>query len=387
MQQYQEELEKLLKEQINAHTFSQVTLSGSQKNASVKKVTIRLVSVKGKPSFQVSYQYSDKVIHKNVSEEECQRLIYTLLTTEFKQGLLQTKESNYQILVGNKQKVTILKKSSKHNLKGISHNREKNYLLQKETSMPFLNALGIMNRDGEVYPKKQNKFRQINRFVEMIDDVLSSFDKGKKISIVDFGCGKSYLTFALYHYLHEMKGYEISVLGLDLKADVIAFCQKLADDLGFKNLKFRVGDIAQHIPEAKVDMVITLHACDIATDMALEKAVRWNADVIMSVPCCQKELSKQIKNNALTPMLKHGILKERFSALATDAMRAQILSIVGYSTQVIEFIETEHTPKNLMIRAIKKKMAPKDVERAFAEYNAFKQELGISPYLEGLLAE
>lgn len=379
-----DQLKKAIEEIMTAGVL-QATISNSVRDGEVKKVTVRQVMIKGSMKYQVTLHYRDKVTHHNYSAGECQKLLLDLLSNDFKQALIHTPDQNYHLLMSSKKKVTIMKKASTHLSKPLSHNRKKEHLLQNENSLHFLQALGIMNKNGEVYPNKQNKFRQINRFVELVRDILPVFDKKKMISIVDFGCGKSYLTFALYHYLQQIEGYKISVLGLDLKSDVIEFCQKLADDLLFTNLKFCVGNIAEHIPKGKVDMVVTLHACDTATDMALEKAVKWEADVILSVPCCQKELLKQIENSDLTPLLKHGILKERFSALATDAARAQILTIVGYNAQVIEFVDTEHTPKNLMIRAIKKKTPPHDIQKALNEYNAFKDLLAISPYLETIL--
>jgi SAM-dependent methyltransferase len=244
-----------------------------------------------------------------------------------------------------------------------------------------------MNKEGKVLAKKYDKFRQINRFVEMIADIVPHLPQEKTIRVVDFGCGKSYLTFALYYYLKEVKGLDIEVTGLDLKEDVIRHCSSLAMKLGCDGLRFLVGDIAQYDELEQVDMVVTLHACDTATDAALEKAVRWNASVILSVPCCQHELMPQVKNDILRPMLAHGIIKERFASLATDAVRARILDILDYKTQLIEFIDMEHTPKNVLIRAVKGKNSRSDRKRLIREYVEFKRFLHIDPYLERALRD
>jgi SAM-dependent methyltransferase len=253
-------------------------------------------------------------------------------------------------------------------------------VLEEGQSVPFLIKLGVMNEEGKVYPKQSDKFRQINRFLEMVQDVLPHLSRHHKLQIVDFGCGKAYLTFALHHYL-TMQGFDFDVMGLDLKEDVIALCQELAHQLGCKGLSFALGDINQYQTDSKVDMVVSLHACDTATDAALEKAIRWQADVILCVPCCQHELFNQIKNADLQPLLKHGSLKERFSALATDAARAQLLELLGYHVQVVEFIDLEHTPKSLLIRATKKEKN-ENQSKLWEAYKTYKQSLQINPSLE-----
>ena len=199
---------------------------------------------------------------------------------------------------------------------------------------------------------KFDKFRQINRFLEFIEDVLPELPKDREVTILDFGCGKSYLTFAIYYYLHELKGYDIRIIGLDLKTDVIYACNQLAKKNGYRKLKFMEGNIADYTGSDEVDMVVTLHACDTATDFALAKAVGWKAKVILSVPCCQHEVNRQIANETLAPLFSYGLIKERMAALVTDAMRAEYLKRDGYDTQILEFIDMEHTPKNILIRAI-----------------------------------
>lgn len=371
---------KELEELIRAKTLIKATLSNPRKNKEPKKVTIRRLSIKGQDVFQISTYFSKKILHSNVSDEDCEKMIKEWLHEEFRQGLFSTKEGDYQVLVSKKQKITILKQSLSQTVE-IGHDKQKDYLLKEGSPIPFLVELGIMNPEGKVYPSKWNKFRQLNRFLEMVEDTIPSLDQTKKLSIIDFGCGKSYLTFALYHYLTDLKGLSVSIRGLDLKEDVVHFCQGVAERLAYPGLSFAVGDINDQTEMSKVDMVIALHACDTATDAAIEKAVRWKADVILVVPCCQHELYSQVNSTLLAPLLKHGILKERFAALATDAARAQLLTLLGYSAQVLEFIETEHTPKNLLIRATRNVLT-QDRTKQREEYLLFKKTLGIEPSLE-----
>ncbi len=240
-----------------------------------------------------------------------------------------------------------------------------------------------MNARGEVYNVKKDKFRQINRFLEMINDVLPHFDLATPLKVIDFGCGKAYLTFALYHFLRITKNYQVHLIGIDLKQDVIHSCQELAKTLGYQeDLCFIHEDIEHYQAQEEIDLVVSLHACDTATDAALEKAIRWQSKVILSVPCCQHELSQQIQQDLLRPLLKHGILKERFAALTTDAVRAQLLEVLGYHAQILEFIDVEHTPKNLLIRAIKKTVLDGHQRLAWQNYLKFKQLLNLSPSLE-----
>ena len=233
---------------------------------------------------------------------------------------------------------------------------------------------------GHIITQKYDKFRQINRFLEFIQDILPRLDQQREVTILDFGCGKSYLTFAMYYYLRELKGYDVNIIGLDLKTDVIEKCNHLAVKYGYEKLHFYQGDIADYEGVSSVDMVVTLHACDTATDYALAKAVEWGAKVILSVPCCQHEVNRQIKNEVLEPVLKYGILKERMAALMTDGIRANLLESMGYETQILEFIDMEHTPKNLLIRAVKTGK-PKDMKSTVQ----LMKELHINPTLERLL--
>lgn len=235
----------------------------------------------------------------------------------------------------------------------LSHNRTKEYILKEGIPVPFLIDLGVMNNLGDVVKSRYDKFKQINRFLEFIRDIADELPKNREIRIIDFGCGKSYLTFAIYYYLHELQGRDVAITGLDLKKDVINKCNVLSNKYGYDKLVFKLGNIADYTGEETVDMVVTLHACDTATDYALFKAVSWNAKVILSVPCCQHELNSKIQNDIFSPVLDYGILKDRLSAIFTDAIRAEALKIKGYKTDILEFIDMEHTPKNLLIRAVK----------------------------------
>jgi SAM-dependent methyltransferase len=310
------------------------------------------------------------------------------------------------ILISKKGKVTVNAKTnaeannSAKQMVNLNHNREESYVLAEGTPVPFLQDLGIMTGDGKIAKAKYDKYKQINRFLEFIEDILPSLDKNRELTIIDFGCGKSYLTFAMYYYLKELKGYDIQVIGLDLKKDVIEHCNQLAKRYQYDKLNFLVGDIASYNGVDKVDMVVSLHACDTATDYALFKAIRWNAEVILSVPCCQHELNNQIKNEVLNPILHYGIIKERIAALATDALRAELLEAAGYKTQILEFIDMEHTPKNLLIRGVKKanksdninndKRKPEILELSHEKmigYENSRKFLNVEPTLYQLLLE
>lgn len=379
-----EALRKLITQIIQDTSLITASLSQLRKRegASYTKVTIKPVELKNKLFYQFAYYSGTKVTHENVPAEEAGALLTALLEETFRQALFCTPEADYQVLISKKYKVSILTKSPTKTRSDImlAHNRKKTYILEEGTPVPFLMELGIMNDEGKVFARKYDKFKQINRFLEMVEDILPHLPEGRPLTIVDFGCGKSYLTFALYHYLAIKTQRKVNIVGLDLKADVIEHCSMLAKKLNYSQLRFLVGDIADYDELEQVDMVVTLHACDTATDAALEKAVRWGASVILSVPCCQHELFSQVKNPVMEPLLSHGILKERFSALATDGIRAKLLDVMGYRTQLLEFIDMEHTPKNILIRAVKGSAGDKD--KLWQEYSAFRDFLSASPYLE-----
>lgn len=309
-------------------------------------------------------------------QQKCSKEIGVSKNNQEKQNQKLKKEESQQ----NNEKSKIEKKNSI----GLEHNRVKQYILEEGRPVDFLVGLGVQSADGKVLKAKYDKFRQINRYLEFIEDILDELPRDRTIRIIDFGCGKSYLTFAMYYYLHELCKKDIEVIGLDLKTEVIDHCNSLAKEYGYQHLHFEKGDIRNYEKSEQVDMVVSLHACDTATDYALEKAVKWGAKVIMAVPCCQHEVNKQIKCRTFSPILKYGLIKERISALLTDALRANLLEAQGYHTQILEFIEIEHTPKNLLIRAVKQnRMQPKgegDI-REIAEF------LHIFPTLEKLLSK
>lgn len=349
-------LQNFLKEQFDDGVMLAV-LSGQRKKESdvPSRVRIRPVEIRGERVFQATATVGTKAIHKNYTLEEVLSYVEASLTDGFSQLQIQGQMKDGTVLVSKKGKQTI--KTRPHEalepVKIQSHNRVKQYILKEGIPVPFLVDLGVMNKEGKVHTHSYDKFKQINRFLEFIEDILPSLQKDREVTILDFGCGKSYLTFAMYYYLKELKGYDVNIIGLDLKEDVIKKCSGLARKYGYEKLHFLQGDIADYEGVNKVDMVVTLHACDKATDYALAKAIEWDAEVILSVPCCQHELNYRIQNDLLEPVLKYGILKERMSALITDGIRAELLESEGYHTQILEFIDMEHTPKNLLIRAVK----------------------------------
>jgi len=346
-----------------------------------RKLSVRPIKLKSGLFYQFERQLNNKVFHENVAAEQLPGKLAGAMDS-YKQALFKTAEADVQVLANKKGELTLISraKTAKEQAVPREHNRSKQYVLPEGEPVPFLVALGVMSAEGKVVKAKYDKFRQINRFLEMVADVVSELPRDKPLRIVDFGCGKSYLTFALYHFLAIKEGLPVRIIGLDLKKDVIEACSKLASELEWDNLAFSVGDIADYEDRSPIDMVVTLHACDIATDAALLKAIGWEASVILSVPCCQHELFRQISQPILQPLLKHGILKERFSALVTDAIRANLLELAGYRTQLLEFIDLEHTPKNILIRAVKSRKS--DHAQLKAEYERFRDFLSVTPYMD-----
>lgn len=334
-----------------------MVISGQKNKSEDKAVKIRIrpVILKNEIEYQVSEFVGRKVLHSNHSAADVKKKIIDYMTEDFKQAQINMTDAAATIL-SSKSKTLTCKYKKAGQLKvqrDLSHNRTKKYIIQEGKPVAFMIDLGVMGQDGKIIRTRYDKFRQINRFLEYIEDILPKLDKERELTIIDFGCGKSYLTFAMYYYLKELKGYNIRIIGLDLKADVIEHCNELRTRYGYDKLDFYVGDIATYKDVDKVDMVVTLHACDTATDYALAKAVKWGAEVILSVPCCQHEANRTIKSDILSPVMEYGILKERMAAIVTDAARAKLLTANGYDTQILEFIDMEHTPKNLLIRAVK----------------------------------
>ncbi len=378
-----ERLNNILEEQLN-DCLVQIIVSNPRRAALSQKVKIRPVLLKESLNFQVTEYRGKQVFHENLEKEAVISYVMEQMQNFFGQLELQSTTKTVNVLVSKKGTVTIKQKvqTGEVKQKELSHNRKKRYILEEGVTVPFLADLGVQTKEGKIVNSRYDKFRQINRYLEFIQDIVEELPKGRELTIVDFGCGKSYLTFAMYHYLKVMKGLDIRVIGLDLKEDVIAYCNELKDKYGYEKMSFTTGDIAGYTGVDAVDMVVTLHACDTATDYALEKAVNWGASVILSVPCCQHELNYQIQNEALSPVLKYGLLKERMAALITDGLRAEMLEQCGYDTQVLEFIDMEHTPKNILIRGVKRN---KEQKSDFEKYDKCCKALKADPMLGRLL--
>ena len=373
---------------INAG-LRKIVISNKQNKAyEYRKVEITPVKVKGVSKYQVS-SYTDKqVFQDNINIEETASRVAEIFPVELKQMNIFT-ESKEIALKGSKsgkllRNTKILVAGPVVNAEKTAHNRQKNYILKEGTVIPPLVDMGVFTKEGKVVASMYDKFKQINRFIELVDDVLKNHTKDA-INIVDFGCGKSYLTFILYYYLVEIKGKKANIVGLDLKEDVIKKCNATAKKYGYHNLQFKLGDINGYSSDMPVDMVVTLHACDTATDYALYNAVQWNATYIMSVPCCQHEVNKTISSDTLAPMMKYGIIKERTAALATDALRGAMLEHCGYKTQLLEFVDLAHSPKNILIRAVKANVSKEKKAKSLEEARKMCGFLGVEPTILKLL--
>ena len=354
------------------------TISGKKdKNQKNEKVKIDTILIRDEAILQFATYTDKQVFHKNLKDSEVNDEIIRLLKEEFNNLELVTKDYIYSYRITSKGKVLSNKRKAQEvSLVPLSHNKKKNYLIEDGTKVPALVDLGIQMPDGKVTKAGYDKFKQINRFLEIIDD---SIKDEKKLNIIDFGCGKSYLTFILYYYFVEIKKMDVNITGLDLKEDVIDHCNEIAKKYGYEKLRFYKGDIAKYKEKNDIDMIVTLHACDTATDYALYHAITMNVKYIFSVPCCQHEINLELDSSNLHVINKFGILKDRFSALLTDAIRANILQYYGYKTQVMEFVDFENSPKNLLIRAVKNSnsvnpKAKEEVEAILNEYN-IKQTL------------
>lgn len=369
-----------------------------KKSLPYRKVTIRPVKVKGEITFQAEYTYRDKVLHDNLSPEEAFSLSCELILRDFKQINAFTLHGEVQILAARPDlpKIIFREKEISASCKcggksdasllrdPMAHDRSKKRIIPNGVPCDFLIRLGVMDSRGNVFPKHYAKYRQINRYLEIVEDTLGYLpEMDRPLRIIDFGCGKAYLTFALYYYLKILQHRNVEIVGLDLKEDVIRFCAGIAEDLGYRELRFLRGDIADYTND-HADMVVTLHACDTATDYALINAVSWNAPVILSVPCCQHELFSQIQNELHAPMYKHGILKERFTEILTDGLRALKLEEAGYKVSLIEFTSLEHTARNIMIRAVRGKQSRPN-PKAGLEYQALRDYYKVSPTIDKLI--
>lgn len=378
--------------------FIELVLSKPRRQARLaaelpRKVTARPIQLKDGPRIQWTLQFEKLQTHENVGIPLAPQRCLEFLRDSFEHLHLFTRRADIEVRVQPDgtylwRELRPTKRDSGTELK-IAHNRSKQYLIPENEPCRFLFEIGVMNREGKVLAARQHKFRQINRFLELVDDVLPHLPEDREIQVIDFGSGKSYLTFALHHLLTQIRGRPARIRGVDLKADVIQNCSRIAEELQCDGLTFHHGDIAEFSGVGQVDLMVSLHACDMATDAALAQAVQWNTPVILAVPCCQHEVAAHLKPAvALETLTEHGILKERFAALATDAIRANILEINGYQTQIIEFIDLEHTPKNLLIRAVRRPngvatIQQEELRNRLAE---FKKLLGVETQaLERLL--
>lgn len=342
---------------------------------------------KGKKYYQIEKFTDKQVFHENIEVNEIEKALFGIVNENYKQLSAWSNESSFDLKISKKGKVFLGKKRSNNSkLSNKSHNKEKNYILKEGMIIEPLIDLGVFTKEGKVINSKYDKYKQINRFIEIIDDEIKKNDY-KELTILDFGCGKSYLTFVLYYYFVEIKNINVKMIGLDLKEDVIRKCNEIAKRYRYDNLHFELGDINGYKYENNVDMVITLHACDTATDYALYNAIKWNAKMIFSVPCCQHEFNNQMQANTLPILTKYGIVKERVAALMTDAVRGNLLEVVGYKTQLLEFIDIAHSPKNILIRASKSKISMEKKDKALKEVYSLINEFNFNPTLLDLLKE
>jgi SAM-dependent methyltransferase len=363
-------------ERLTGATFSKPV----RRDAQAARVTVRPLLVGRALLYAFTLHLRDRTTSQNLAPAEAEPRLVALLG-EYRQALLHAHDADYQVLGGER----VLERPPTRPLVSLAHDRAKRHVLPEGDPVPFLVELGVMTPDGRVRRRRYGKFRQVNRFLELVEDVLPALPGEGPLRVVDFGSGKSYLTFALHHLLREKHGRDVEVVGLDLKRDVVEACAGLAERLGSEGLRFETGDIAGFEAAGPVDLVVSLHACDTATDEALAQAVRWEARAILAVPCCQHELLGQIENADLAPLLGQGVLKERFAAEVTDAARAQLLGLAGYDVQVLEFVDLEHTAKNVLIRAVRRPQ--RDRGRQAAEYGSLKRALRIEPALERLLGD
>ena len=356
------------------------------KNQEYRKIVIERIN----DYYQIAKYTQKQVFHKNCSITQLKDYLSATMGNSFFQLNGWSAGREHQLLMSKKGTVTYKKKilaEASRPIAPAAHNRKKQYLLQEGSQIPPLVDMGIFTKDGKVVHSMYDKFRQINRFIELIDDAVGNVDK-PCWHIIDFGCGKSYLTFILYYYFTEIKRQPVEIIGLDLKADVIEKCNQSARTYGYDHLRFELGDINGYQTPFDVDMVVTLHACDTATDYALYNAICWNADMIFSVPCCQHELNAQMQSDELSLFTRYGIVKERMAALTTDAIRGNLLTCMGYKTQLLEFVDLSHTPKNLLIRAVRQpSMSKKTRQTQLEEVHAVLQTFHVRPTLYELLKQ
>jgi SAM-dependent methyltransferase len=371
------ERDELLDDLFSRDALTRAVLSRPSGRGLARRVVVEPVELKAGPAYRFTRHLADRTTDENLAPDRARAHVAELLG-EYRQALLQSPEADWQVL-GE----TVLKRPPTRPEADRAHDRRKRRLLEEGRPVPFLVELGVMTPDGRVRKTRYDKFRQVNRFLELVDDVVPALRPDGVLRVVDFGSGRSYLTFAVHHLLTELRGREVDIVGIDVKADVVAECTALAGRLGSRGLRFEHGNIADFDAGGPVDLVIALHACDTATDDALAQAVAWEADAILAVPCCHKEAFRQLQAPPeLQPLLRHGLLKERVAALVTDGLRAQLLELEGYRTQLVELVPLEHTPKNVLIRAVRGGPAGPAARRS---YESLRDLLGLEPSLERLL--
>ena len=378
------DINKLVQEVTGIGPYK-VILSGGR--GEYRKVVFERKMISGRRCYQIERYTEKQVFHENIEEDELAETLTGQGIDGYRQLNAFAADEEWDVKISKKGKISVNRRKTEGKAITVSgNNRKKKYILEEGMDIPVFTHLGIFTKDGKVVNSMYDKYKQINRFAEIVDDVLKSYNKSS-INIVDFGCGKSYLTFIVYYYLHEMKGLDVHITGLDLKEQVIKDCNSLAEKFGYTGLKFELGDIHGYKSDMDVDMVMTLHACDVATDYALYNAICWNAQYILSVPCCQHELNKQIHTDDLAALTRYGIIKERFAALATDSIRGLMLEACGYKTDIMEFIDIAHSPKNLLIRAVKKNISQDKRKRAVSDAENLCRELGVRQTLMDMLRD
>ncbi|MCD2500796.1 SAM-dependent methyltransferase [Clostridium sp. NSJ-145] len=379
------DLRKAICDMVSENIVKVVISNKMKSDVQYNKIVFLLKEKKGKEYYQIE-KYTDKqVFHENIDKGDLEESLLEAIESKYKQVNAWSETITFDMKISKKGKVFLGKKNSDNKkVANKSHNKEKNYILKEGMIIEPLIDLGVFTKEGKVVNSKYDKYKQINRFIEIIDDEIKKNNQ-KELTILDFGCGKSYLTFVLYYYFVEIKKINVKMIGLDLKEDVIKKCNDIAKRYNYENLHFEIGDINGFKYNNKVDMVITLHACDTATDYALYNAVKWNAKMIFSVPCCQHEFNAQMKTEELSILTRYGIVQERIAALMTDSVRANILEALGYKTQLLEFIDIAHSPKNILIRASKGNISMEKREKVLVEVENLMKQFNLSPTLYNLL--
>ena len=382
-----EELKKALDEIFKDDIIKVVISNKANKEIKYNKISVNLKETNKGRFYQIEKFTDKQVFHENIDIESVNEKVYECLNGDYKQLSAWSDNYTYDMKISKKGKVFLGKKKS-DNSKVVKkgHNKEKNYILREGMIIEPLIDLGVFTKEGKVINSKYDKYKQINRFIEIIDDEIKKNDY-KELTILDFGCGKSYLTFVLYYYFVKIKNINVKMIGLDLKEDVIKKCNEIAQRYKYDNLHFELGDINGFKYNNKVDMVITLHACDTATDYALYNAIKWNSKMIFSVPCCQHEFNSQMKADELSILTNYGIVQERIAALMTDSVRANLLECAGYKTQLLEFIDISHSPKNILIRASKSNVSKEKREKSLKEVNNLIETFNFNPTLFNLLKD